>query len=1464
MLALSALKENVFFVFYIVNEENCREGTGPWTYRFWVFVYVVDGIQVLRVLFSSRYGWSWAVVTVAKSLNVIELMVSLGSTIPRVVFYAVVHILVAIAMCCVFYISKTYQQGTIKHKFPVKILNGTIAGMYTVFYASCLGWILYPADCGVPETNYFSGLLHGPDCDCQPWGIPEFGFTLLSILVAMIFILFSFASAFLCFEVNPLAQRVRASCTGRVELVWTIVRVLCVVLGLLTTYLPSTICAAIVLLFAGGLMQYHLDMLPYHDLTENIVRGGVYTSVAWSALTSVLISAVADPDVPPPTSVYVLEWICVAIVPVIFCAGMTLVYSRHKKLIRQINMLRREYEISPEYKARADRRRRRSAASSQMESGGATDAYAKQSIFDRFFDLEFEANRAFDSAKHAHLLSRVILLERKKTDIPFLSYVLKRGLTEFPESRDLIILNVLLMRMFVKAGVLNQSSNHERLMEALTDHTWLDHDFVLFASQRGSGQQETMGKDEVNEFQLMEFERKFDKVQKIHRECVLALKTFWQLFFKHKKIFRSKKKYSEHLSEKVEELLTCMKIIETSKEAAYDGYRSLLEKFPRNVSLLRSMAGFCDVALNRAWEASQYRDQALMLETSDESESSIQEHEKIEEDDDEDDEGGVPHAAKSASGSSDGTGRAKVDRVLAQWRESVMSRELTDLKKLHWRIFYATLMICVVCTVGFALTDNMLYEQSAHACINLVVGAQVFRVQLMDALFTVRSLFLAGSRDPSSLSLYQTRLDQISRSFASVHVDNFQHAPTAVVDFYNRPQWSTVVPSGNGWTEVSSSLWSLGNELASQIGLTSGVKLQDVKNWTNNLDGISPSLRAVAYLNENVIQHSVPAFEALGSAYIDQVVAFGILTHSMIWVIVSLNVVLILLVAAHVLRSLDGVIKVVQHERVVMLMVLYSTRNCTQKIFNFYDAADRALTELEEGGIMQVDDEHHHEHHDEHQSQEHPESAAHPSEENTARQRTSVAWEESGMEFCAAAGEGDLDDSDCDQFDDQPDDSGGEGGNGNRPSARPQGSVEGSPRGREAGRRRSGEHSRERGGTRRPSLELHRHRNKESDDDTGPRIRRSNSKAEDTSLESGSNDIVVRAQAIARMKSAPQTMRSLEALLAQRRPWFAQRMVHLVTLVIMLMLCIVSIVYPARNIDLLVNIPAKRNQAGRRRFLHRACVHFARELALDDGMSRLNSSELAAALLWSLEELRAADDAVRLGGTMGVSVGSDRGLGSLDHNAFVYSTGCPWRANYTDGAECTVASRPQMLVHGLYGLLLAFYDACESVLARKLPDKWGDFERPPTNCSVMGPVKLDLEKAKWVDTDSDLAFIVESFDGDLFQALESVESVLEVEQNVLFELVHFEGRLLYAIFFAMACILFYFTVFRNTVKGSKTNIRRTLRFLEQMPIFILDNQDTEVLRAYFQEREYDLKEHEHMIAEAAAHAANAAALGQLM
>ena len=138
-----------------------------------------------------------------------------------------------------------------------------------------------------------------------------------------------------------------------------------------------------------------------------------------------------------------------------------------------------------------------------------------------------------------------------------------------------------------------------------------------------------------------------------------------------------------------------------------------------------------------------------------------------------------------------------MDRFFASWKDSVMSRELGELRKLHWRIFNATLSILIFCTIGFSLTDSMLYESSAHASINLVNGSQIFRVDLFKSLYLMRSLVIADITNKSdSAMVLQSRLNNISREFAVAHLQNFQQAPTAVVDFYNSQRWQLFFPKG--------------------------------------------------------------------------------------------------------------------------------------------------------------------------------------------------------------------------------------------------------------------------------------------------------------------------------------------------------------------------------------------------------------------------------------------------------------------------------------------------------------------------------------------------------------------------------------------------------------------------------------------------------------------------------------------
>eukprot|EP00291_Cryptomonas_curvata_P028560 CAMPEP_0172209152 /NCGR_PEP_ID=MMETSP1050-20130122/34929_1 /TAXON_ID=233186 /ORGANISM="Cryptomonas curvata, Strain CCAP979/52" /LENGTH=1033 /DNA_ID=CAMNT_0012888943 /DNA_START=216 /DNA_END=3314 /DNA_ORIENTATION=+ len=737
-----------------------------------------------------------------------------------------------------------------------------------------------------PPPHFSFGTLQlkelGSGAPCAPWGMPEFGMTLFSITVASLFVSFALAATFLCFDVNPLSRAVRASCTGRVETVWNALRVFCVALGLVSQYVPAAICATVVLLMACALVNLHLEILPFHSPVENMVRGGIYACVAWIALASIIVSAAVGPKADagsPSDSVVVLQWVLIGAVPFAFFFGVRAVQARQDRLLRDLKWLRREWEASPGYRANERRERRRaSIISGNLEAvimfkavtSTGMPTITKNSTCDRFFDLEFGANRIFINGLHAHLLTRTLLLQRRKSDIPFVSYLLKRGLQEFPECRELVLLNLLLMRVFVRARAVNETTAHERFLDTLSDGAMLDHEYVLYASQRIIGQRDagsSMGQDDISALQLLEFEMKFNKIKKLHRSCILALKAFWQIFCTHKRVFRKKAKYSEHLVDKVDDIVSCLQRIERASEGASEGYKALLDKFPRSVPLLHSYGSFCDVILNRAIQARQLMNSALLLESGPEEDVSSyagQGHTLMHTlaIGDEENRQADQTAVKSTSSSSDGNHRARIDRFIASWKDVIMAKELADLRRLNWRILFATLMILVVCTIGFVLMDSVLYESTAHANIDLVDGSQLFRVNLFQSLFLIHSLVLADiSNNTVEAASIQSHLNIISQGFAAAHLQSFQKATADVGDLYKSQTWQLFSPTAAGWITSFHSLWFLGNEFSSQVASASGMPTSEAAMWNNDITNLSPAMRAIVFLNENCFQNILPAFE---------------------------------------------------------------------------------------------------------------------------------------------------------------------------------------------------------------------------------------------------------------------------------------------------------------------------------------------------------------------------------------------------------------------------------------------------------------------------------------------------------------------------------------------------------------------------------------------------------------------------
>ena len=83
-------------------------------------------------------------------------------------------------------------------------------------------------------------------------------------------------------------------------------------------------------------------------------------------------------------------------------------------------------------------------------------------------------------------------------------------------------------------------------------------------------------------------------------------------------------------------------------------------------------------------------------------------------------------------------------------------------------------------------------------------------------------------------------------------------------------------------------------------------------------------------------------------------------------------------------------------------------------------------------------------------------------------------------------------------------------------------------------------------------------------------------------------------------------------------------------------------------------------QSDQRHYLILTCIHLARELVLNDGLSRLSKQQIASALKWHLDRARQSDSAIRLGGDLGITVGADKH--SPNHNTIMYEV----RGGYID------------------------------------------------------------------------------------------------------------------------------------------------------------------------------------------------------
>lgn len=301
-------------------------------------------------------------------------------------------------------------------------------------------------------------------------------------------------------------------------------------------------------------------------------------------------------------------------------------------------------------------------------------------------------------------------------------------------------------------------------------------------------------------------------------------------------------------------------------------------------------------------------------------------------------------------------------------------------------------------------------------------------------------------------------------------------------------------------------------------------------------------------------------------------------------------------------------------------------------------------------------------------------------------------------------------------------------------------------------------------------------------------------------------------------------------------PLWVRTSVHLTVALICIGLSVLNTTYPTRQMHQLVTLAPTINQAGRRRFLTRSCVHLSRELVLDDGFSRMKKAEIASALHFYLSELKVANDAVRLGGALDITVGADHR--NEEHNRIMYGKGCPWRDDPTD---CSTPERPGAASNGLYHLSLSFFDAIQSVLIRYGPDPPFEYTdafltNPRLNLTEekdFETVIVDKNKTMLLSSDPELVFVLNSFAGDMFAGYALLVEVFDQELRDIVMFATEDNQSIFVVYMLATFIGFYLLLFRNAVRCASAETSKARAFVARIPSYTLSQLEIDTVASIF-------------------------------
>jgi hypothetical protein len=135
--------------------------------------------------------------------------------VPPWAFFIASALLIFFIILDALYVGWLYKNGRVHTMWPVKLLRFLVTLLITTLYSNVLQFAIFPVNCFIStdEADNITWLLNRSKA-CTPFGAPQIAVTIVSLLLACIFIVFALTTSYLSFEINPLSRHPMALCTG--------------------------------------------------------------------------------------------------------------------------------------------------------------------------------------------------------------------------------------------------------------------------------------------------------------------------------------------------------------------------------------------------------------------------------------------------------------------------------------------------------------------------------------------------------------------------------------------------------------------------------------------------------------------------------------------------------------------------------------------------------------------------------------------------------------------------------------------------------------------------------------------------------------------------------------------------------------------------------------------------------------------------------------------------------------------------------------------------------------------------------------------------------------------------------------------------------------------------------------------------------------------------------------------------